>query len=95
LSVGGEIPVVARISLRSIPGYLLEAETWRGYIRSMAETFKCPHCGALYEIVAHERTVSDDRDVADCQVCGRRMDATNGSRILRYELVRMPDGTNV
>jgi predicted RNA-binding Zn-ribbon protein involved in translation (DUF1610 family) len=73
----------------------LEAETGRGYIRSMAETFKCPHCGALYEIIAHERTVSDDKDVADCQVCGRRMDATNGSRILRYELVRMPDGTNV
>jgi predicted RNA-binding Zn-ribbon protein involved in translation (DUF1610 family) len=77
------------------PSYLLEAETWRGYIRSMAETFKCPHCGALYEIIAHERTVSDDKDVADCQVCGKRINAPNGSRILRYELVRMPDGTNV
>jgi transcription elongation factor Elf1 len=77
------------------PGYLLEAETRRGYIRRMAETFKCPHCGALYEIIAHERTVSDDKDVADCQVCGKRMHATDGSRILRYELVRMPDGTNV
>ena len=77
------------------PGYLLEAETWRGYIRRMAETFKCPHCGALYEVIAHERIVSDDKDVADCQVCGKRMDATNDSRILRYELVRMPDGTNV
>ena len=77
------------------PGYLLEAETRGGYIRCMADTFKCPHCSALYEIIAHEKTVSDDKDVAHCQVCGKRMHAMEGSRILRYELIRMPDGTNV
>jgi transcription elongation factor Elf1 len=67
----------------------------RVYSLSMTETFKCPHCGALYEIIAHEKTVSDDKNAAECKVCGKRMSATNDSRILRYELVRMPDGTNV
>jgi predicted Zn finger-like uncharacterized protein len=60
----------------------------------MADTFKCPHCGALYEI-AYEKIVSDDKHAADCQVCGKRMDSTNGSSTPCYELVRMPDGTNV
>jgi hypothetical protein len=30
----------------------------------MADTFKCPHCGALYEI-AYEKIVSDDKHAAD------------------------------
>ena len=57
----------------------------------MAKTFKCPHCGALYEIT-YEKTVSHDKHAADCQVCGKQMDSTS---IPRYELVKMPDGTNV
>jgi transcription elongation factor Elf1 len=61
----------------------------------MSKTFKCPHCGALYEIITDEKTVSEDKDAADCRVCGKRMDVTKGSSILRYELVKMPDGTNV
>jgi len=61
----------------------------------MAETFKCPHCGALYEIVTYERTVSDNKDAANCQVCGKRMGSADGSSIRHYELVKMPDGTNV
>ena len=60
----------------------------------MAETFKCPHCGALYEIW-HDKVVTDDNRPAHCQVCGKEMDARNGTRILHYELVKMPDGTNV
>jgi transcription elongation factor Elf1 len=61
----------------------------------MAETLKCPHCGALYEIIASEKTVSHEKGAADCQVCGKRMDPTNGSSSVHYELVTMPDGTNV
>jgi C4-type Zn-finger protein len=61
----------------------------------MAETFKCPHCGALYEIIRYEKAVPHDKDAADCQVCGKQMDMTNGSSIPHYELVKMPDGTNV
>jgi len=60
----------------------------------MDETFKCPHCGALYEIT-YEKIASDDKHSADCQVCGKQMDSTNGSSIPCYELVKMPDGTNV
>jgi predicted Zn finger-like uncharacterized protein len=60
----------------------------------MAETFKCPHCGALYEIT-YEKIASDDKHSADCQVCGKQMDSTNRSSIPCYELVKMPDGTNV
>jgi transcription elongation factor Elf1 len=60
----------------------------------MAETFKCPHCGALYEITC-EKTVSHDKGAPHCQVCGKQMNSMNGSIIRRYELVKMPDGTNV
>ena len=61
----------------------------------MAETFKCPHCGAMYEI--HEKSVSyDEKDATDCQVCGKQMESTKGStRIRDYELVKMPDGTSI
>jgi predicted Zn finger-like uncharacterized protein len=60
----------------------------------MAETFKCPHCGALYEIT-YEKAAPRDKDAANCQVCGRAMESTNGSIVPCYELVRMPNGTNV
>jgi predicted Zn finger-like uncharacterized protein len=60
----------------------------------MAETFKCPHCGALYE-VTHEKTPAGDRHAADCQVCGRAMDTRESANKPHYELVRMPDGTSV
>ncbi len=73
----------------------LDAETWSRYIYPMAETFKCPHCGALYEIITDEKTVSEDKNAADCRVCGKQMDVTKGLSIRRYELVKMPDGTNV
>ena len=60
----------------------------------MSETFKCPRCGALYE-VTHEKTISRDKQAAACQVCGKQMDSRNGLSIPHYELVKMPDGTNV
>jgi len=60
----------------------------------MPETFKCPHCGALYQ-VTYEKIVSPNKAAANCQVCGKQMDSMNGSSIPCYELVKMPDGTNV
>jgi predicted Zn finger-like uncharacterized protein len=60
----------------------------------MAETFKCPHCGALYEIMP-DKADPRDKHAAECKVCGQQMVSTNGSSIPCYELVRMPDGTNV
>jgi hypothetical protein len=59
----------------------------------MSETFRCSHCGALYE-VKRDETVSGDEKAAECQLCGKRMESTGGS-IARYELIQMPDGTNV
>ena len=47
----------------------------------------------LYMIITDEKTVSEDGRIA--RVCGKQMDVTKGSSILRYELVKMPDGTNV
>jgi hypothetical protein len=53
-----------------------------------------PHCGAVYEI-RYDKVVSEDKRLAHCEVCGKRMDARNRSDIRHYELVKMPDGTNV
>jgi hypothetical protein len=60
----------------------------------MAETVKCPHRGAVYEI-RYETTAPHDKSAADCQVCGKHMAPTEGSIVPHYELVRMPDGTDV
>ena len=61
----------------------------------LTETFKCPHCGAMYEIT-HEKSISrDQKEATDCQVCGKQMELTKSPGIRGYELVLMPDGTNV
>ena len=72
----------------------LEADSRPAYICQMPETFKCPHCGALYQ-VTYEKIVSPNKAAANCQVCGKQMVSTNASSIPHYELVKMPDGTNV
>jgi transcription initiation factor IIE alpha subunit len=61
----------------------------------MAETFKCPHCGAMYEITPEKSVSHDEKDATDCQVCGKQMELTKSSRIRGYALVKMPDGTSV
>jgi predicted Zn finger-like uncharacterized protein len=71
----------------------MDAKNDRAYT-CMAETFKCPHCGALYE-VTYDKTPPGDRHAGHCQVCGRPMDTRSDRTIPHYELVRMPDGTNI
>jgi predicted Zn finger-like uncharacterized protein len=61
----------------------------------MTETFKCPHCGAMYEITLEKSAPHDEEDATHCRVCGKQMESTSSSRIRGYELVRMPDGTSV
>jgi transcription elongation factor Elf1 len=65
----------------------------------MPETFKCPQCGALYEVihdeVINDESPSEDRQAAHCQVCGRAMETRSGPGAPHYELVRMPDGTAI
>ena len=64
------------------------------YSGAMAETHRCIHCGAVYEVTREDAPVREEH-AADCQVCGKALDAQGGSSNARYELVRMPDGTNV
>ena len=54
-----------------------------------------PTAGLYMKSLQTRKTVSEDKDAANCRVCGKQMDVTKGSSILRYELVKMPDGTNV
>jgi transcription elongation factor Elf1 len=61
----------------------------------VTETFKCPHCGAMYEITPEKSVSHDEKDATDCQVCGKQMELTKSSRIRGYALVKMPDGTSV
>jgi hypothetical protein len=42
-----------------------------------------------------ESSASHDDHAADCQVCGKQLDSTDGSSIPCYELIKVPDGTNV
>jgi len=72
----------------------MDAKNDRAYTWRMAETFKCAHCGALYE-VTYGKTPPGDRHAGHCQVCGRPMDTRSDGTIPHYELVRMPDGTNI
>jgi len=60
----------------------------------MPQTHNARIVGALYEVV-YEKTISGDKRTANCQVCGKQMNSRNGSGIPHYELVKMPDGTNV
>jgi predicted Zn finger-like uncharacterized protein len=72
----------------------METGTGRAYARCMPETYKCPHCGAVYDI-SYEKPVTDDRQRVDCEVCGQQMDSREGASFRHYELVAMPDGTAV
>jgi predicted RNA-binding Zn-ribbon protein involved in translation (DUF1610 family) len=78
-----------------LPGQPLEADIQATYISQMAEIFKCPHCGAVYEISYEGKTDSKHEATPHCQVCGKHISPASGSVPARYELVRMPDGTNV
>jgi predicted Zn finger-like uncharacterized protein len=80
------------LTLPTLPPMPLETVTYRAYSCEMPETFKCPHCGTVYEVI-HDDMIARDKDAANCQVCGKAMD--RGSSNPRYELIRMPDGTNV
>jgi len=59
----------------------------------MPETYRCPHCGAVSD-VTYDNAVSRDTQ-ADCDVCGKKLDARTGSNVPHYELKQMPDGTDV
>lgn len=56
-------------------------------IACMADTIECDRCGALYE-VTYTKIIFRDKDTADCDVCGERIDSWNGSQLPHHKLVR-------
>ena len=60
----------------------------------MPESYKCPHCGAVYEI-SNEKSATDETNPVSCQVCGQQMNSRDGASFRHYELVAMQDGTTV
>jgi hypothetical protein len=87
-----ELPAQELANPSAAPPVRLEALPGQSYSFGMSETYQCPHCGALYEVI-HEDTTAPGEDAANCQVCGKALPTGSGDR--RYELIRMPDGTNV
>ena len=53
------------------------------------------HLAALAIDVIYNRGISGDEHAADCQICGKQMVLPTGAGIPHYELVKMPDGTDV
>ena len=48
--------------------------------------FKCPNCGALYQIVRVEAAPANDREIT-CPVCGAPLTGRDGQFILKYFLL--------
>ena len=50
--------------------------------------FKCPHCGALYQVVKEEAGPETVDNQIACRPCGAPLAGRGGSLILKYFLVR-------
>lgn len=53
----------------------------------MSEKMTCGHCGSIYA-VTYSRVTMRDKDHADCDVCGFRLDSWDGSTIPHHELLQ-------
>jgi predicted RNA-binding Zn-ribbon protein involved in translation (DUF1610 family) len=58
-------------------------------LNAPAAPFKCPNCGALYEVVRVEAAPANDREIA-CRACGGPLRGREGRFILKYFLVERP-----
>ena len=54
--------------------------------------FKCPHCGAEYELIMTHITFRQ-RSYANCQVCWKAMYSWDSSRVPRFKLLEKTDST--
>jgi hypothetical protein len=50
--------------------------------------FKCPHCGAIYQIVKEEAGPETVDTPIACRICGVPLAGREGSLVLKYFLVR-------
>jgi len=55
-------------------------------LNAPAAPFKCPNCGALYEVVRVEAAPANDREIT-CRACGGRLPGREGALILKYFLI--------
>ena len=51
--------------------------------------FKCPNCGALYEVVRVEAAQANDPEIT-CRSCGDRLRGREAGLVLKYFLVARP-----
>lgn len=59
------------------------------HIAVMAREVTC-ECGAVYRVEGHTTPIPDT-DIADCEVCGKRLAAWHNSTIINeYTLVKRP-----
>jgi predicted RNA-binding Zn-ribbon protein involved in translation (DUF1610 family) len=57
--------------------------------KSQSSPFKCPSCGALYEVVRVEAASANDPEIT-CRACGGPLRGREGRFILKYFLVARP-----
>lgn len=64
-----------------------------GYKRTMTKPqsppFKCPNCGALYEVVRVEAAPANDPEIT-CRSCGGPLPGREAGLVLKYFLVARP-----
>ena len=54
------------------------------------EPFKCPSCGALYQIVKIEAGRETIDHQLNCRACGAELSGRDGQFVLKYYLLRNP-----
>ena len=57
--------------------------------KAQSPPFKCPNCGALYEVVRVEAAQANDREIT-CRARGGPLRGREGALILKYFLVARP-----
>jgi len=65
-----------------------ELDYWGRIMASRFNTFTCPNCNALYQLVKVEAgPETDNREIA-CPVCGAPLAGREGKFVLKYFLLR-------
>jgi len=79
------VPSVSKISLH-VGGRIMAGST-----PPLLNTFMCPHCRALYQIVKVEAGPETDSREIVCRACGGPLTGREGKLVLKYFLLRKAD----